>query len=288
MYYVKGRKRGMHPAKAFTKVYDADIKIAGEFAVFAETGDVLEGEEWVDARQLGIDMMEMYVEEYRGDRDWEVLATEQPFQVPVYNPRNGKYLFTYAGILDVIMKQRSTSRIFIWDHKTCRAITDVLYGMPLNDQFGSYWTFGSEWLRTQGILRQSQFKDLSGLLVNIIRRAKRDDRDQDENGHYLNKDGSVSKRQPAQIFHREPTYRSEHDKQEVLRRALNDHREMEMVRRGELPADKSPSLWHCKGCAWLDICELHETGSDWKPMLSSTTEEWDPYAQHEIEYDEKR
>src|SRR5882672_4620751 len=56
-YYIKGKKRGMDPAKAFVKVYDADIKVAGEFAVFAETGDVLEGEEWVDARQLGIDLM---------------------------------------------------------------------------------------------------------------------------------------------------------------------------------------------------------------------------------------
>jgi hypothetical protein len=288
MYYVKGKKRGLHPAKAFRKVYDADIKVAGEFAVFAETGDILEGEEWVDARQLGIDLLEMYVERYRGDRGWEVIATEQPFQVPVLNPRTGRYMFTYTGILDLIMKEISTKRIWIWDHKTCRAFTDVLYAMPMNDQFGSYWTFGSDWLRTEGILRQSQFKDLSGLLVNLLRRAKRDDRLQNADGHYLNKDGSVSKRQPSEIFHREPTYRSEHDKEEVRRRAMNDYREMQMVRRGELPSNKSPSMWHCKGCAWLDVCELHETGNDWKPMLSATTEAWDPYSQHEIEFDEKR
>lgn len=286
-YYVIGRRRGADPVKSFLKYYEEDVKRAGEFMVLV--GDEYEdpeGTEWVDTKDLGVVMMERYLDRYHGDPDWEVLATEQPFQVLVKNPRTGKPMFYYVGILDLIVRQISTGRVWIWDHKTTGAID--LHALGLNEQFGSYWCFGTEWLKTKNIIKPTHFNDLSGLMVNFLRRGKRDDRPTNDDGLYLNQDGSVSKRQPRPFFHREPTFRTEYDREQVRLRALNDFREMEMARRGDLPINKKPSIWHCKGCTWLDACELHETGSDWVPFVNATTEEWDPYEQQEIRDDELR
>jgi hypothetical protein len=239
-----------------------------------------EGTEWEDAKDLGIVMLERYLAKYKGDPGWEVLATEQPFQVLVKNPRTGKPMFYYVGILDLVMREISTGRVWIWDHKTCGSID--LTALGLNEQFGSYWAFGTEWLQDKNIIRPDYFNDLSGLMVNFLRRGKRDDRPQNEDGLYLNKDGSVSKRQPRPFFHREPTFRTEHDREQVRRRAMNDFREMEMARRGDLPINKRPGMFNCRGCSWLDACELHETGADWERFVVGTTEEYDPYSEHEI------
>lgn len=286
-YYVPGRKRRPQIlVPAFVKAYERDVLEAGEFVVYGEDGSIEEGEKWQNAKELGIDMLEMYVEHWGPDRKWEVLATEQPFRVPVHNPRTGRYMFTYAGILDLIMRDREKDRIWIWDHKTTGAIN--LRALGLNEQFGSYWAFGTEWIAEQGLLSKREFKDLSGLMVNYLRRARRDDRPKNALGQALNQDGSVSKRQQADVFHREPTFRTEADRENVRRRAMNDFREMEMVRAGTIAADKSPSIFNCPSCPWLDACELHETGSDWKPFVQATTEKYDPYSQHEIEDAEKR
>ncbi|HWI68129.1 MAG TPA: PD-(D/E)XK nuclease family protein [Nitrospiraceae bacterium] len=286
-YYVKGRKRKPKVlVPAFIKAYERDVSQAGEFVVYGEDGNIEEGEAWQNARDLGIEMLEMYIEHYGVDKGWEVLATEQPFQVPVYNPRTGGYMFTYTGILDLIMREIQHDRIWIWDHKTTGSIN--VRALGLNEQFGSYWTFGTEWIKEQGLLSNRQFDDLSGLMVNYIRRARRDDRPHNALGQALNKDGSVSKRQQADVFHREPTFRTLEDRERVKRRAMNDFREMEMVRAGNLAADKSPSIFNCPSCPWLDACELHETGSDWKRFIDATTEKYDPYEVHEIEDAEKR
>src|SRR5262245_40416623 len=64
-YYVKGRKRGPHPSKTFLKVYERDVREAGEFAVLAgydeEGNPEFSDEEWVDAKELGHDLLTAYV-----------------------------------------------------------------------------------------------------------------------------------------------------------------------------------------------------------------------------------
>lgn len=285
-WYVPGRKRGRDPVAAFLKFYERDVAAAGEFVIYGDDGSPDANETWLTAKDLGVEMLEMYLEHYGDDRDWKVLATEQTFKVPVRHPRTGRVLFYYVGTLDLIMEEISKGRIWIWDHKTTVAIN--LKALGLNEQFGSYWAFGTEWIEKQGLLTNRQFKDLSGLMVNYLRRARKDDRPRNEMGQSLNKDGSVSKKQQAKVFHREPTWRTMDDRERVRRRAMNDWREMEMVKEGRLANDKSPSIFNCPSCPWLDACELHETGSDWEFFLDRTTEGYDPYSAHEIEDAEKR
>lgn len=280
-YYVVGRRRGADPVKSFIKHYEKDVAEAGEFMLIVnDEYEDPEGTEWEDAKDLGVVMLERYLDRFKGDPDWEVLATEQPFRVLVRNPRNNRPMFWYVGILDLVMREISTGRVWIWDHKTTGAID--LHAIGMNEQFGSYWCFGTEWLKINSIIRPDYFNDLSGLMVNFLRRAKRDDRPTNDLGQYLNKDGTVSKRQPRPYFHREPTFRTEHDREQVRLRAMNDFREMQMAKRGDLPINKKPGFFNCRSCQWLDACELHETGSDHESFIAATTETWNPYEAQEI------
>lgn len=286
-YYVPGKKRKPKVlVPAFRRAYERDVFAAGEFVVYGEDGSIEEGDKWQNALDMGVEMLEMYIERYGSDKGWTVLCTEQPFQVPVLSPTTGRRLFWYTGILDLVMREQSTGRVWIWDHKTTGAIN--VRALGLNEQFGSYWTFGTEWIKAQGLLVRSDYDDLSGLMVNFIRRARRDARPRNELGQSLNKDGSVSKVQQAPIFHREPTFRTFEDRERVRQRAINDFMEMRKVKTGRLPVDKNPSIFNCPSCPWLDACELHETGNDFQRFIDATTEPYDPYSIHEINDAEKR
>lgn len=295
-WYVPGVKRGVHPAEGFANAYDAEIA-ANEEVFGLKAG---EDEKWVNARELGIAMMNNYVEEYGQDRDWEVIATEMPFQVMVTYPEDvwdlvdggpgfldhaqGDPWFYYVGVIDGVWRKRSDKTIWVPDHKTTAGIGDSkLQYLQVDDQAGSYWSWGVDFLRQEGILKPKQ--QLAGMLYNFLRKAMPDERaSKYVNGKrlYLNLDGSVSKRQPPPYFARLPIWRDEFDRNEAKRRALVDYRRIELFRNGELEMSKNPGMFTCPRCAMRDACELHETGNDWQGFLDQTTKMWDPYAEHEV------
>jgi hypothetical protein len=94
--------------------------------------------------------------------------------------------------------------------------------------------------------------------------------------------GEVSKDQPAPRFHRERVYRDEPDRESVRARVLEELREMRLIRAGKLSAYKNPGAMTCPMCSYRDICELEESGHDWREMARLTMTTWDPYEAHEI------
>lgn len=254
-YYIKGVKRGPHPARVFEKAYALEFDDARTLGFRDDEG------KWNDALSLGVDMLEHYVEHYGKDDSWRVLATEQVFEQPVCDA-NGVVIGRYLGVIDLIMEERSSGHIWFWDHKGVKTI-DTGY-LAMDDQSSGYWTFGTDWLRQQKILKPGQ--ELMGIRFNFLRKAKRDERKQNAQGQYLNLDGSVSKVQPPDFFKRHPSYRGEAERQHTRRRIAAEIGEIEMVRAGTLAMLKSPDKMNCKFCDVRDICELHETGSDWQEM----------------------
>jgi hypothetical protein len=277
-WYIPGTRRGKHPAKAFKKHYDADMKRNQE--IFGARID--EDETWVNAEELGLAMMTAYVEEYGTDPEWEVLVTEMPFQVIVPHPETGANWFMYTGVLDGVWKNRRKREIWIPDHKTTRAIQRKLSYLQMDDQAGAYWSFGLEYLVQNQFLKNNR---LNGMLYNFLRKGLPDERPSkiiDNQRVYLNQDGSISKKQPPPLFLRQPIFRDAADRQETIHRALVDYDRIEKLRSGELELTKSPGQFTCPMCAMSDICELHETGHDWEAFISQTTKPWEPYAEHEI------
>lgn len=284
-WYPKGTKRGTHPAKAFAKHYKRDQQENEE--IFGMRLD--DEDRWVDAHDLGIAMLNNYVDEYGTDPEWEVLATEMPFQVQVLHPRTGKPWFIYTGVVDGVWRHRRTHQIWVPDHKTTRGIGGTVEHpkipphLQMDDQAGSYWSFGVQYLLVKGFLKKNQ--QLNGMYYNMLRKALPDERESKlVNGKrlYCNLDGSISKRQPSPYFARFQILRDEFDRGMAVQRALVDFERIEKFRSGELEITKSPGMFTCPYCPMRDACELHETGHDWETFLAQTTKPWDPYAEHEV------
>lgn len=270
--YPKGIKRGPHPKHAFGKLYEAQLKELEAFGFKDEDGV------WNDAATLGEAMLIGYVDTYGDDSEFEVLATEQTFGVPIFNAQN-KLLFSYVGTLDGIWRARTTKKIVINDYKTATSISTA--HLPLDEQAGSYWSYGVEWMLANGILKPNQ--QPSRIMFNFMRKAMPDERPQNSQGHYLNQDGSVSKKQPPPYFHREMTYRDPVDLANLRKRVYQEAMEHRLVRAGKLPVYKNPGPFTCMGCGFKDMCELHEAGADWEAFRDMTMATWDPYDAHEIE-----
>jgi hypothetical protein len=93
--------------------------------------------------------------------------------------------------------------------------------------------------------------------------------------------GEISKNQPGPLFYRSPVWRNDAEGDNVHRRVLEQMREMQLARRGELAIYKAPGKMVCGMCGFKDMCELHESNADWEALRDATMAEWDPYAEHE-------
>lgn len=264
--YPVGAKRGPHPAEAFEDLYQKELEDAFEYGFRDDDGA------WMKAGDLGVAMMNEFVREYGEDERWEVVSSEQLFRVRM-TPQ-----VTYAGKLDGIWRDRDTGHILLKEWKTA---AQFWFGhLPLDEQAGSYWAIAPPWLRKKGILKKGE--KLQGILYTFLRKAMPDDRPKNEDGLSLNKNGTVSKRQPAPLFHREMAYRDTFDRNMVRARIIAQAEEMAMCRDGALAVYKVPDQRNCGGCPFLDACELHETGADYQPLLRAGFERYNPYSEHEV------
>lgn len=317
-FYLPGLKRGVKPHITFAKLYQKEIKTQAD--VWGMKQHVLEDDEnWVSALDLGTDMLKAHYAEYGKDDRYKVIATEAPFQVPVYI--KGKLAFMYVGQLDGIWFDREKKLLLIVDHKTCQSIEQLVRSLPFLGQSSAYWTWGVDWIYKQGLLKPDQ--QLNGIMFNMLRKAMQDDRPHNAQGHYLNqptKDqlrsaykklykgeaptklkvedlkkaipdweqlGEVSKQQPPPYFHRETSWRDEPDRVNARQHVEQEWKVMEAMRTGKLIPWKAHNERVCGGCAFRDPCELDEAGQDWKDMLSAYTT-WVPYAAHETYASETR
>jgi hypothetical protein len=299
--YPPGIKRGPKPAETFQQLYDEAADDAWQS--WGLRADLEEG--WMDMAELGVDMLEHFIEIYGRDEEWKVLGSEYTFRVPVYcpddqierfgellpgTPLDERPLFVYVGTLDGVWENRMDGGVRIHDWKTTGTDPTRVQHLNLDEQATAYWTWGVDALIENKLLKPRAIKALDGMLYTFMRKAMRDDRPKDKDGYSLNKNGEISKRQPPPYFHRELVYRSEHERELARQRALDEFYDMEAIRRGKLVAYKSPGSppnSHCSWCPLRDYCELHEVGADWEGMRAATFTKWDPYDAHEVEEEGK-
>jgi len=289
-YYIPGRKRGPAPAETFAQLYEEQASLLQDqgFNVFSD-------EAWVDALDLGRGMLTRYVEEYTpDDAEYEVISSEQVFQVPVYRRMPRAFRFKAVGTLDGVWRHLPTGRVIFKEFKTATAIN--VDALALDEQASMYWTFGPAWLRRRGILKEGE--DIDHILYTFLRKAlPNPDYRFDDEGRKLNKDGSVSKVQPSPYFVRVPVYRDKADKAQFYERLRAQAADMYIMTaamkaweengRGDLPPliYKNPGTMffpNCRGCPVRESCEVHESGGDWRAVLDQITVPWDGYAAHEL------
>jgi hypothetical protein len=266
-WYLKGARRGPHPAYTFETW-------AGDEIAFARTylDETFDEPVWVDATELGIAMLEEYVEYYGLDEQWDIISVEQQFRVRILH--EGKPVAYFTSRWDGVARNLEDGLIYLLEHKTAAQI--VLAYLELDDQGGSYWAVASQLLRNAGILKPDEH--IEGIIYNFLRKAKPDERPQDAEGNYLNKDNSVSKRQPPQAFLRHPIERSPKEQATQLQRIADEVAVMNAVRNKTIPLTKTPTK-DCPRCPFWIPCQLHERGNDhsFQVVLKNNYRQIDPY-----------
>jgi hypothetical protein len=273
IYYPPGIKRGPHPAGAFEKLYKDFVNEHGTMYM-----KVTDDEPAEDAYDLGMEMLTGYVEHWGKDDRWKIIQPEQPIKVRIFRGRGpaGKPIeIYYVCVMDAVVLDRQIKKYGLFEHKTTGSMRKFGAPLALDEQAGSYWTYGYDWM-----LEQNFKSDFDFIMYNFLRKGHKDDRPTNQLGQSLNKDGSVSKRQPNPLFWREPVMRSEGDRETMKHRVMQEVEEMELCRRGKLAIYKNPDD-HCYWCQFKDMCEVHETGSDWESMKEELYIAGNPYEVYE-------
>lgn len=314
-WYQPGKKRGVHPAKTFDKLWLEHLKSGGEEIMW--DGEISLGD-------LGHEMLTNYVLMWGKDDHIEVIAPELTFQVDIHHPKSGRYLFTYVGTIDAVIRDLRTGLIGLLEHKTGAGLEPFGAPIHLDEQNGAYWTFAPYYLQEQGILGENEWPDF--MLYNRLRKAFADTRPVNEDGHALNKPtkealvevcknmglddkgtipalidrlrlagisdraiellGKPSLTQPAPLFKRESVPRGPGNRRVIMARAIDEARDMDLARRGKIGIYKNPDK-HCGYCEYREMCEIHELGDDWEALRDEMFTTWEPYADHEIQMEGK-
>ena len=73
------------------------------------------------ARANGVlvhDILEVYLNHWDGFDQWEILGVETPMEMRILTPKGTPSHWRYAGIMDLVVRDREDSRIKIVDHKS--------------------------------------------------------------------------------------------------------------------------------------------------------------------------
>jgi hypothetical protein len=271
-WYLKGKKRGPHPADTFLEWLGDEQR---HILVSPADHERAEGEraKFDDARELGVSMLEGYVENYGNDDHWDVLAIERPFKVLV--KYRGISVAHFWSTWDGVYRDRRDGRIYLMEHKTASQIQPAY--LELDDQGGVYWALAGAILRKDGTLKDGE--EIAGIQYNFLRKSRADERPRDASGAYLNQNGSVSKRQPPERFVRpEPIERSRAERRTQLERLANEVTWMNAMRDGTMPVIKS-TMKDCTFCEFFIMCKAHERGGDaWRQIARAQFNgDQDPY-----------
>lgn len=306
----QARRKPIHPAKTFLRMYDEELEeTQRDWPNWRDEDD-----EWHSYRELGEAMLIGYVDHWRAaphynEREYLVLAVEQRFATPIRIPPREPALVApsptvYVGTIDRILYHLPSRRLLFGDYKTTKNDPTKNAHLALDEQAGAYWALGPNWLAHEAppSLRKrimdkvaylprahrravEEFR-FDGIMYDFLKKSLPDDRPVDKDGYSLNLDGSISKRQQGPLFHREPVFRDDGDRRNVLRRIYEDAKEIGKLRTGDLAIKKSPDRFICIGCQFIDMCEVHETGADWEAMRDGLYTHWEPYDTYYIDWDE--
>jgi hypothetical protein len=284
-WYQEGRKR--HPMglkQIFTNTGLLHIRTA-------ETNGAPEHviEQAEQLLSLGEAMAEAYQIHYGVDGSLDVIGAEIPLEFTISDTRPPYPVIAKHRLKPDLVFMDSNGDMWILETKTAKSIQTE--HLAIDDQARPYGAMAEQALRKAKLLKKSQ--NFKGILYNILRKALPDLRPTNSKGHYLNKDRSVSKRQPPPFFVRKPITLTREAKLITLRRVQRDTLEITnatvaLRNRHVDPLDlpKTPH-WSCpKTCQFFAMCVAEEQGADTRLMERTIYLRRDPYLYEEDTTDE--
>lgn len=270
IYKGPGLKRGRTPLKVWREfVNDESVTIRVK-------GLEAEPDAWVDAKALGEAMITNYLDHYGKDATVHVIGPEHRFQLTLRD-EEGEPLAIVVGTYDLVFRDLAspTEALWLMEHKTAATISTN--HLPLDPQGGTYWTTAASDLRAKKLIGPRD--KLEGVMYNFSRKAHKDEREQNADGHYLNKNGEVSKRQPSPLFHREPVIRTAKERQATVAHMRDEVAQMNLIRDGTMKPTKVLNR-ECHFCPVYGGCLLDEQTDDFPIWRDSMMRQRDPYADH--------
>jgi len=314
-WYIPGFKRGPHPAETFEKLADGDVR---RFRVDFPNSDYDE-QKFVDGVELGVAMLNGYVEHWGTDDFWEIIMPEAPGQVRVRrNYVGGDATALYGMRLDAVYRDHSLNHapFRILETKTAASISTN--HLTLDSQAGGYWALGTTALRSAGLLGDKDI--IESITYNFLRKALPDLRPINADGMRCNKPkkedyaealsrllsvdakkltipeletfarrnnvkvfGEPSLKQPAPWFVRHEELKTRGHLNSQISHIEDQLEVMDAMRVGDLPVYKVPvqmGPMACAGCPFFAMCQLHEAGGDWEEYRDLAFTVEDPYADH--------
>lgn len=247
--------------------------------------------EFVQAKELGESMLTEYLLKYGFDPHWEVLMPETRFEANIPFTRDqiargvpnkilldSTFIVKIVGTFDMPVIDHSfpKPRVMVVDHKTTNKRENTKHLMK-DDQAGTYIAVGTHHLRKLGLIEKDQA--IEGMIFNYLRKARPPDKPRNADGQVLNKDGSVSKVQPAPLFWREQVMRGKANRMRQVERIAEDAELMMLARQRQVPILKSPGE-HCNWCDFSDLCDIDENGDDFEGFAEAVFKRQDQYADH--------
>lgn len=191
-YCGPGLKRGPHPAETWEEYAKDAIETVKVPGLNDEDED-----QYVNARDLGISMMENYVKTYGQDEHMYIIQPEQTFSLDVPWPKlpeghlllalaeRRKILTQLVGTYDLVFRDLTNSQLWLEEHKTAAAISTA--HLSLDDQGGTYFATAARALAKQGLVKSGE--RLRGIEYNFMRKGLPDPRPRNADGAYTNKPG---------------------------------------------------------------------------------------------------
>lgn len=226
---------------------------------------------------LGEAMLTAYQKRYGNDPGVNVIAAEIPLEFPI--TINGELLAIHKLKPDLVYVDENGD-VWLMEHKTAAQIR--LEHLPIDDQARPYVAMAEPALRKAGLIGKGQrFK---GVMYNFIRKALSDERPTNAQGQALNKNGSVSARQPTPTLVRHPVTLSRAARAIALRRLqveasiITGH--TTSLREKKLDPAYIPKTPHSscpKLCPFFTMCVVEEQGGDIQEMQRTMYVRRDPY-----------
>lgn len=190
-YCGPGKRRGPEPAETWDE-YARNMEMA-----YVRTNDPDDEQvaKYVDARELGVTMLEGYRALYGKDEDWLVISPERTFHLNIPWPDNAKNFWDAAsvdpslamavlvGTYDLVYESARTGRFWLGEHKTAKSIQTR--HLAMDNQAGTYWATATAELLREGLLPRGEV--LAGIMYNFLRKGMPDERPKDAEGYATNK-----------------------------------------------------------------------------------------------------
>jgi hypothetical protein len=233
---------------------------------------------------LGEAMATAYQKKYGADPAIIPIVAEIPLEFDLTDA-DGKVFAKHKLKPDLVYREAANpDYVWLMEHKTAAQIRTE--HLVIDDQARPYGAMAEISLRRAGVLRKSDV--FKGIMYNFVRKALTDERPVNEQGQSLNKNGSVSAKQPVPTLMRFPVTLTKASKRIAISRlrieagiitGMTEALRSKKVDPALLP--KTPHSSCPKLCPFFTMCVVEEQGGDIKEMQRTMYERRDPYLYEE-------